>query len=86
MGPRAFQEFNPGLFLTWERGVNYSIGAYYNSYERCSVLGSVGYDVEVTRDLVSFLGLQARYRNVFLQFIPADGDSLLTFGLTFGLE
>jgi hypothetical protein len=110
---REFQEFNPGLFLTWERNLNYSVGLYYNSYEEISPLVSVGYDWEVARDLdlgaffaiavypgdgdefryslgdvVPFLGVQARYKNVFVQFIPADGDaldSLFTFGLTFEL-
>ncbi len=40
-------------------------------------------------DVVPFVGLQARYKNVFVQFIPADGDSvdsLFTFGLTFELD
>ncbi|MFK7745304.1 MAG: hypothetical protein AB8B47_09620 [Roseobacter sp.] len=40
-------------------------------------------------DLVPFVGLQARYKNVFAQYIPADGDSLdslFTFGLTFELD
>jgi hypothetical protein len=109
-----FQEFNPGVFLTWERNLNYSIGAYYNSYERVSVLASIGYDYEIARDfdvgifgalalypgdgdrfrhsagdVVPLVGLQARYKNVFVQFIPADGDSLdslFTFGLTFELN
>lgn len=111
---RDFQEFNPGLFLTWERRFNYSVGVYYNSYEDISPLVSVGYDWEVAPqldlgaffavavypgegdqfrtsvgDVVPFVGLQARYRNFFVQFIPADGDSvdsLFTFGLTFELD
>ncbi|MEM1074459.1 MAG: hypothetical protein AAF665_01120 [Pseudomonadota bacterium] len=111
---RDFQEFNPGVFLTWERQLNYSVGLYYNSYEEVSPLVSVGKDWEVAPDfdlgvffavavypgdgdefrvsagdVVPFLGLQARYKNVFTQFIPADGDSvdaLFTFGLTFELE
>ena len=40
-------------------------------------------------DVVPLAGLQARYRNVFGQVIPADGstvDAVLTFGLTFGLD
>ena len=47
---REFQEFNPGVFLTWERQFNYSIGIYYNSYEEISPLISVGYDWDVARD------------------------------------
>ena len=111
---RDFQEVNPGIFLTWERRFNYSIGMYYNSYEDISPLVSVGYDWEVAPrldlgaffavavypgegdefrtsigDVVPFIGLQARYRNFFVQFIPADGDSVdsvFTFGLTFELD
>jgi len=111
---REFQEFNPGVFLTWERRFNYSLGLYYNSYKEISPLVSVSYDWEVAPDLdlgaffavavypgdgeefnhsigdvVPFIGLQARYKNVFVQFIPADGDALdalLTFGLTFALD
>lgn len=109
-----FNEFNPGLFLTWERNFDYSIGLFYNSYERVSPLVSIGYgwdvapDVELgvfaalavypgdgdrfrfsAGDVVPLFGLQARYKNVFAQFIPADGDtvdSLLTVGLTFELD
>ena len=111
---RDFQEFNPGVFLTWERRFNYSVGLYYNSYEEVSPLVSVGYDWTVAQDfdigaffavavypgdgdefshslgdVVPLVGLQARYKNVFVQFIPADGDSLdalLTLGLTFKLD
>ena len=112
---RDFQEFNPGVFLTWEQQtIDYTIGAFYNSYEGVSALAAVGYDFEIAPefeigaflglahypgegdqfdvsvgDVVPIGGLQARYRNVFAQFIPADGasvDSLLTFGLTFELN
>lgn len=40
-------------------------------------------------DAVPLVGVQTRYRNAFVQFIPADGnalDGLVTFGLTFGLD
>jgi hypothetical protein len=111
---RDFQEFNPGIFLTWERRFNYSVGLYYNSYEEVSPLVSIGYDWEIAPDfdfgaflavavypgdgdefshaigdVVPLAGLQARYKNVFAQFIPADGDTLdalFTFGLTFELD
>ena len=112
---REFNEFNPGVFLTWEgRALEYSVGAFYNSYEDISVMGAVGYDFEIMPefevglfaglalypsegdqfshsigDVVPLAGIQTRYRNVFAQLIPADGgsvDSILTFGLTFGLD
>jgi hypothetical protein len=109
-----FQEFNPGVFATWERGLDYTVGVYYNSYERVSVLASIGYGFDVAQDfeigvfaalalypgdgdrfshsfgdVVPLAGVQARYKNVFVQFIPADGDSLdslFTVGLTFELD
>lgn len=40
-------------------------------------------------DAVPLAGVQTRYRNAFVQVIPAGGnalDGLVTFGLTFGLE
>ncbi|MEM6887322.1 MAG: hypothetical protein AAF636_04190 [Pseudomonadota bacterium] len=111
---RDFQEFNPGLFLTWESTYDYSVGLFYNSYEEVSPIVTVGRDWEVAPnfdlgvfgglaiypgdgdefrisagDLVPLVGLQARYGNVFAQFIPADGDSVdavLAIGLTFELN
>ncbi len=40
-----FQEFNPGAFFTWDRGNEYSLGAFYNSYADISVAGTVGWPV-----------------------------------------
>ena len=40
-------------------------------------------------DAVPLAGVQTRYRNAFVQLIPAGGqslDALVTFGLTFGLD
>lgn len=40
-------------------------------------------------NVIPLIGLQARYRNVFVQLLPADGqstDGVLTFGLTFALD
>lgn len=40
-------------------------------------------------DIVPIAGLQGRYKNIFVQAIPAGGESVdatLTFGLTFGLK
>lgn len=112
---RSFNEFNPGVFLTWEtKTLDYSVGSFYNSYEGVSALGSVGYNFEIAPhldvgafaalayypgegdqfevsvgDVVPIVGLQTRYRQAFVQFIPADGDTvdgLVTFGLTFDLN
>ncbi len=111
---RDFQEFNPGVILSWERRFSYSAGVYYNSYKKVSPVVSAGYNFEVAPDFdigaffaiavypgdgdefdhsvgdfVPFVGVQARWKNFFVQFIPADGDalnSLFTFGLTFSIE
>ncbi|MCF3594449.1 hypothetical protein LZG00_10600 [Rhodobacteraceae bacterium LMO-12] len=38
IGASGFNELNPGLFASWEKGrIGYSLGAYMNSYERASV-------------------------------------------------
>ena len=38
LGASGFNEINPGLFATWERGrIGYSLGAYLNSYDRGSL-------------------------------------------------
>lgn len=38
IGASGFNEVNPGVFATWERGkVGYSIGAFVNSYEKGAV-------------------------------------------------
>ncbi|MEP2640279.1 hypothetical protein [Roseobacter sp.] len=112
---RDFREFNPGVFLTWERKTfDYSIGLFQNSYSNVSPLISIGYDIELAEelevgafagfavypgegdqfshsigDVIPLLGLQARYRSVFAQLLPADGqstDGVLTFGVTFALD
>lgn len=42
----AFEETNPGLFLTWEGDrVDFSLGAYHNSYGRTSVAAMWGLPV-----------------------------------------
>ncbi|MBW4708870.1 hypothetical protein KX928_13855 [Roseobacter sp. YSTF-M11] len=71
-----FQEFNPGVFLTWEQETfDYSVGAFYNSYEDVSVLASIGYDVEVAPEFEVgvFAGL-ALYPGEGDRFSHAIGD------------
>ena len=44
-GQTSWNEFNPGLVFTWEERLatlDYSIGAFYNSYEDVSAMVSVG--------------------------------------------
>lgn len=108
-----FEEINPGLVLTWEPRLTYSVAAYRNSYGRGSVAFSLGYPVFTRKDMqievfgalayypidgrrfavhwgdvIPLGGLQARYKNVFMQAIPSDGieaDAIFSFGLTFAL-
>ncbi|MFN3971237.1 MAG: hypothetical protein ACK4L4_07685 [Gemmobacter sp.] len=51
----AFEGVNPGLFLTWENraGLDWSVGAYRNSYGRASVA------VTVARPLIRWRGGEA---------------------------
>ncbi|SFL95548.1 hypothetical protein [Shimia aestuarii] len=44
-GQNSWNEFNPGLVFTWENRfvtLDYSVGAYLNSYEKISPMVSVG--------------------------------------------
>lgn len=109
---RHFEEFNPGIFATWEdRGAfDLSAGIFRNSfgktsvaataalpfYERgefqASVFGGVaiypgdGDEFLVhAGDLVPMGGLQARYRNVFVQIMPADNMTVIAAGVTMEL-
>jgi hypothetical protein len=46
LGGFGFDGRNPGLFLTWDRaGMEWSIGAYRNSYGRGSLAATVGLPV-----------------------------------------
>ncbi len=109
-----FQEFNPGAFLTWDRGNEYSVGAFYNSYRDVSIAATIGWPIwrfdhgQVNAltgvawypgdgrrfgahvgDFIPLLGIQGRYRDMFVQIIPSDGvavDAIFAAGLTFELN
>lgn len=111
-----FNEVNPGLIFTWEESdIDFSIGAYENSYRKLSIVGTVGYNLVRTRDfsagvflglarypgngskfalnfgndVIPLAGLQMRYRSIFLQVLPGDGQvnsAVVTFGATFSLK
>ncbi len=111
---RDFEEFNPGIALTWDRGLDYSISAYRNSYGKLSVAGTVAYPFYETEtigfsafagianypedgrriagiagDLVPLVGLRARYRNAFIQFLPtpdSEADGVFSFGVSLDLD
>lgn len=77
-----FQEFNPGVFLTWEGTLDYSVGVYYNSYEEVSPIVSVGYDFWEGDNWAfgAFAGL-ALYPGDGDRFEIAVGDLILLGGL-----
>ena len=86
-----FNEFNPGLFVTWD---DWTVGAYHNSYGDMSLAvtrewaltdhvdffaGVATYD-----GLMPLVGLQLHEGPFFMQVIPSDGryaDAILSFGL-----
>ncbi|MEM9637482.1 MAG: hypothetical protein AAGA94_07525 [Pseudomonadota bacterium] len=78
-----FQEFNPGVFLTWEQEtLDYSIGLFQNSYSDASVLVSVGYDVEIAPEFeVGIFGALALYPGEGDRFSHAIGDIVPLLGL-----
>lgn len=116
---RDFEEFNPGVILTWkellwQNRLDVGFGIFRNSYGDASVVATTALPLVRNRnwgldlfaalatypgegdqfshsigDVVPIAGLQARYRNVFVQAIPSGGNSVdatLTYGLTFALE
>lgn len=116
----GFEEINPGITLTWENrlyDLNYSVGAFRNSYGKLApVVGvskfwNVAPDVDLglfgglsyygdEADFISvnladsgvipLAGVQANYKNLYLQLIPTDDQApgfgfLAVTGITFGL-
>ncbi|MBO9449568.1 hypothetical protein J7426_04825 [Tropicibacter sp. R16_0] len=116
---RNFEEFNPGIILTWkeilwQNRLDVGFGVFRNSYGDASVVATTAFPLVRNQhwgldlfaalatypgegdqftysigDVVPIAGLQARYRNVFVQAIPSGGssvDATLTYGLTFALD
>ena len=77
-----FQEFNPGVFLTWERRLDYSLGIYRNSYDRLSVAGTLAWPVYETGDFqLDLFGALALYPKDGRRFEISFGDVILLGGL-----
>lgn len=77
-----FQEFNPGVFFTWERTLDYSVGVFYNSYEEVSALASIGYDFwEGENWAFGVFGALALYPGDGDRFDLAVGDVIFLGGL-----
>ena len=70
---RAFEQVNPGVFLTWEDralGLDYSVGAYRNSFGRASIAATAALPVvEQGRFQLALFGGLALY--------PGNGDDFL---------
>lgn len=84
----SYEEISPlvSVGYDWDIAKDFDIGAFF----AVAVYPGDGDEFNHSLgDVVPLVGLQARYKNAFVQFIPADGDSLdalFTFGLTFELD
>lgn len=80
---RSFEAFNPGLFLTWERGgADLSVGVYRNSFGKGSVAATAAVPIarlgEVT--ISPFLGV-AYYPDDGRRFRASVGDVVPLAGI-----
>ncbi|MEM6761187.1 MAG: hypothetical protein AAF601_17080, partial [Pseudomonadota bacterium] len=84
----SYEEISPlvSVGYDWEVAPDFDLGAFF----AVAVYPGDGDEFRTSLgDVVPFVGVQARYNWFFVQFIPADGesvDSLFTFGLSFALE
>lgn len=83
-----FENFNPGIFLSWDGSevlggqVNYTAGVFHNSYGRASISGTLGLDWPVTDDLdIGLFGGLAYYPEDGRTFAISYGDVVLIGGL-----
>ena len=82
---RAFEQVNPGVFMTWEDralGMDYSVGAYRNSFGRASVAATVALPViEQGRFQLALFGGLALYPGNGADFAIHAGDVVPIAGL-----
>ncbi|KAA9005086.1 hypothetical protein [Histidinibacterium aquaticum] len=77
-----FDEVNPGLFLTWERDLDWTVGAFHNSYGRTSVAAMVGRSWEISEDVgIGVFGGAAHYPGDGRTFSVSAGDVVPLGGL-----
>jgi hypothetical protein len=78
-----FNEFNPGVFLTWDRTARkYHLGAYYNSYSRISVGAFAAYPIAGNENFtVDILYGAAYYPEDGRNFPYSWGDIVPILGL-----
>lgn len=82
---RGFEEFNPGVFLSWEdRGLHldYSVGAFRNSYGKVAVAAFAGLPLARWPDgQLSLIGGIAHYPGNGRNFSVHAGDFIPLVGL-----
>lgn len=78
----AWEELNPGVFVTWEGPVDWSLGAYRNSFGKLSLAGTAGVRLASwdAGDLSLFGGL-AWYPGNGDNFVVHAGDVVPLVGL-----
>ena len=78
----AFQEINPGVFLTWERKLDWTVGVFRNSYGRGAIAGTAALPLieEGKFSLDAFLGA-AYYPKDGRNFAVHIGDIVPIGGL-----
>lgn len=77
-----FNDFNPGLFLSWEERLTWSAGVYYNSYDKISVAGVAGFPIVRSDDFaIEVIGGLAYYPDDGRRFAVHFGDIVPLVGL-----
>lgn len=74
-----FNEFNPGLFLTWEKnGYDLTLGTFYNSYETISLSAFAAVPFYRTEDVsIDLFGGLAWYPGTGLTFPVTLADDVI---------
>ena len=82
-----YNEFNPGVFVTWDRGRRYTIGAFKNSYSKTSVAAMVAWPLTGTSKwtLDATAGI-AFYHDDAVKFPTHWGSFVPIAGLQFRTE
>lgn len=81
IGAAGFNELNPGLFYTFERKLDLTFGAFYNSYDKISVSATVartlfetkGLKLQVFGGLVQYPDAKTHFRVQFENLVPVVG-------------
>lgn len=79
---KDFNETNPGLFLTWEEDIEWTLGIYTNSYHRTSVAAAAQLPVAGGASWsIAVFGGAAYYPGDGRHFAVAAGDVVPLAGL-----